>query len=158
MIFTILLLISILWSYLQYIWFFLKDLIFSFHLRMLILLQFLIILKFMLIFHLVLIPLGHLDHYHILFLIDLFLLGLAQMNSLKDLMNFHFLFIFIINFICFLMFNFFYLIYENLVCYLNLLKLFLDLVPSIIKFFFLLLIHYIKFLFFFYLHSLLFAI
>ena len=101
--------------------------------------------------------LGHQDRCHILFVINLFLLGSAQKNSSKDQKNLHFLLIFIINFICFLMFNFFYLIYENLVCFLTLLKLFLGLAPSIIKFFFISLINYIKFLFFSYSCSLWFA-
>jgi hypothetical protein len=126
------------------------DLIFSFHLQMLIFLRFLIILRFMPIFHLILTLLGHQGRCHILFVINLFLLRSAQKNSSKDQMNLHFLLIFIINFICFLMFNFFYLIYENLVCFLTLLKLCLGLAPSIIKFFFISLINYIKFLFFSY--------
>ena len=126
------------------------DLIFSFHLQMLVFLRFLIILRFMPIFHLILTLLGHQGRCHILFVINLFLLRSAQKNSSKDQMNFHFLLIFIINFICFLMFNFFYLIYENLVCFLTLLKLCLGLAPSIIKFFFISLINYIKFQFFSY--------
>ena len=126
------------------------DLIFSFHLQMLVFLRFLIILRFMPIFHLVLTLLGHQGRCHILFVINLFLLGSAQKNSSKDQMNLHFLLIFIINFICFLKFNFFYLIFENLVCFLTLLKLCLGLAPSIIKFFFISLINYIKFQFFSY--------
>ena len=126
------------------------DLIFSFHLLMLEFLRFLIILRFMPIFHLILTLLGHQGRCHILFVINLFLLRSAQKNSSKDQMNLHFLLIFIINFICFLMFNFFYLIYENLVCFLTLLKLCLGLAPLIIKFFFISLINYIKFLFFSY--------
>ena len=97
------------------------DLITSFHLQMLVFLLFLITLGFMLVFHLALIPSEHLGHCHILYVIDLSLLGLAQMNSLIDLMNLPTLLIFIINFIYFLVFNFSYLKYENLTCYLILL-------------------------------------